>query len=181
MGNKIIYILLTLMCLFGTLAVASVDCSASGLNTKITALNVSSIHNVGSSKFELAPLNPAFIAFTNNKALFSTRVGQDKFEAGYIPAPVDFSHLSKISAVKLSFPSKYDLRTLNRVTSVKDQGDAGNCWAFATYGSMESSLKPGETLDFSENNMKNMLSNMYPNGFDFSVNNGGGDYWLFDI
>jgi hypothetical protein len=54
---------------------------------------------------------------------------------------------------------------------VKDQGNAGNCWAFATYASLESYLMPIEHWDFSENNLKNLLSPAYPEGFD--LNEGG--------
>lgn len=38
------------------------------------------------------------------------------------------------------FPAFYDLRQYNRVSPVKDQGDFGLCWAFATYASLESFL-----------------------------------------
>jgi len=73
-------------------------------------------------------------------------------------------------------PAYYDLRTLNRVTSMKDQGSAGVCWTFATYSSLESNLLPGESRDFSENNMKNLLSSSYPEGFDRGPNDGGNEF-----
>lgn len=39
-----------------------------------------------------------------------------------------------------TLPKTYDLRDEGRVTSVKDQGDEGFCWNFATTASMESSI-----------------------------------------
>jgi C1A family cysteine protease len=64
----------------------------------------------------------------------------------------------------------YDLRTQGRLTPVKDQGQDGNCWAFAAIGSLESSLLPGTSTDLSENNMKNTA------GFDTGPNDGGNDF-----
>ena len=70
-------------------------------------------------------------------------------------------------------PAYYDLRTLGKLTPVKDQGFAGTCWAFAAIGSLESNLLPYETWNFSENHMKNLLSNTYPWGFDRSFDESG--------
>ncbi|MFA5416341.1 MAG: lectin like domain-containing protein, partial [Methanoregula sp.] len=67
--------------------------------------------------------------------------------------------------LRTALPAKYDLRANGKVSPVKDQGTAGVCWAFATVASLESTLLPGETWDFSENNMKNLLSDLYPEGF----------------
>ena len=39
-----------------------------------------------------------------------------------------------------SFPAFYDLRQYIRVSPVKNQGDFGLCWTFATYASLESFL-----------------------------------------
>ena len=53
-----------------------------------------------------------------------------------------------------SMPSKYDLRSLGRVTSVKDQDSRGFCWAFASIASVESNLitkgLASKSLDLSE-------------------------------
>ena len=57
-------------------------------------------------------------------------------------------------------------------------GNAGACWAFATYASLESYLMPGENWDFSENNMKNLLSSAYPEGFDRDNPNDGGNEFM---
>ncbi|MCU0917469.1 MAG: LEPR-XLL domain-containing protein, partial [Planctomycetes bacterium] len=43
----------------------------------------------------------------------------------------------------LGFPAAYDLRTLGYVTPVQDQGGAGSCWAFGTYGTLESTVLLG--------------------------------------
>ena len=72
-----------------------------------------------------------------------------------------------------TYPGSYDLRSIGKVTSIKNQGSAGDCWAFSTMGSLESNLLPAENDDFSENNMKNILSSNSPSGFDLSD---GGDY-----
>jgi len=54
-----------------------------------------------------------------------------------------------------SLPSSYDLREHGKVTPVRDQGECDASWAFASVASLESSLLPGETRDYSENNLKN--------------------------
>ena len=76
-----------------------------------------------------------------------------------------------------SYPSTYDLRTLNRVTPVRDQGYYGTCWAFAAIGSLESNLaRDGVTQwDFSEDNVAwfsgfNMHGDPYDDGgYSFMV------------
>lgn len=64
-------------------------------------------------------------------------------------------------------PRKFDLRSQNRTTPVKDQGPNGSCWAFASYGSAESVLLPREFTDFSEKNMRNT------HGYDWRPDQGG--------
>jgi len=67
-------------------------------------------------------------------------------------------------------PSSFDLRTAGRVSPVRDQGRWGTCWAFASLASLESSLLPGATHDFSENNLAHRA------GFTLGYDSGGNSY-----
>ena len=123
----------------------------------------------------VAPLNPAFVLYTSSRAAQhaparGAQAGVQKHGLGAIPSSVNFSQLAGRDASGLIrkskgarqsaqaagvYPALYDLRPLNSLTPVRDQGAHGTCWAFATYGSMESVLMPGEPRDFSENNLAN--------------------------
>ncbi len=125
------------------------------------------------AQIQRAPLNPSFVAYTDAiraKGIVRANAELGK-NYGYRPIPVDLTHLRQpigaASLGSLSFAASYDLRTLGRVTSVKNQGAYGTCWAHASFGSMESCLLPGETCDFSENNMVNL------HGFDWGYDDGG--------
>ncbi|MBR0369646.1 MAG: hypothetical protein IJH63_02840 [Methanobrevibacter sp.] len=58
-----------------------------------------------------------------------------------------------------TLPSRYDSRDWGWVSSVKDQGIMGSCWAFGTCGALESSLlkATGIEYDLSENNMQDIM------------------------
>ena len=105
---------------------------------------------------------------------------------GSIPSPLDKTHLKgkKISREMLlatgspgdegtggpivgALPASFDLRSTGRVSPVKDQGACGSCWAFASYGSLESTLLTAQSWDFSEDNLKNT------HGFDLAPCDGG--------
>nr|WP_054696569.1 C1 family peptidase [Syntrophomonas palmitatica] len=132
-------------------------------------------------RFERAPVNPEFIRHIKQLETVDASEGSMISRYGYIPHPVSLSHLKGkklfIRARTEGLPSSYDLRKQGRVSSVQDQGPAGTCWTFATYGSLESCLLPEENWNFSENNMKNLLAEECPEGYDRPFD-GGGNSWM---
>lgn len=54
---------------------------------------------------------------------------------------------------EVELPARYDAREDGRTAPVKNQGDLGTCWAFASLLALESSLLPEEPFDFSEDHM----------------------------
>ncbi|HDN80435.1 MAG TPA: DUF11 domain-containing protein [Chloroflexi bacterium] len=102
---------------------------------------------------------------------------------GFIPPPVDLSHLTGREMPKAflqqPLPSKWDWRDQGKVTPVKNQLGCGCCYAFASIGNFESKLMvDGQpAYDFSENNAKEC--NWYETA---DINGGtscsGGDYFM---
>ena len=74
-----------------------------------------------------------------------------------------------------TIPSSYDLRNYGLVTPVKNQGNDGNCWAFAVIGALESCIlkATGTEYDFSEENMKNLMAMYSDYGWEMNTNDGG--------
>jgi len=142
----------------------------------VGAVFVSALSVINAQTLYLAPDNPAFIKYQQERAQKAVmpKTGSE-YGRGLIPTPVDFSYLKGRTPVSLrtfkALSSTYDLRTLGKLTPIKNQNPYGTCWAFATYSSLESALLTGETNDFSENNLANN------HGFDAAYTNGG-DYLM---
>ena len=137
------------------------------------------ICRAGDAQPASAPLNPRFLAAAAaGKSVKLSAPGVVSLRSlGYRPSPVDYSYLkgqritsepsSKRTLLPVPLPAAYDLRLLNKLTPVRDQGVCGACWAFSVLGAVESGLLPAEPRDFSENNLKNN------SGFDGDACAGG--------
>ncbi|MCD1295456.1 hypothetical protein CUJ83_10640 [Methanocella sp. CWC-04] len=134
------------------------------------------LNGSSSCEFQKGPVNPEFLAYLQDPPSFMLMEGSGvERVTGLIPSPYDlpglnYDHMVMYGSDTVSYPVYYDLRTLGKLTGIRDQGSAGSCWAQATYASLESFLLPGELWDFSENNMKNL------DGFDRDWDDGGNQY-----
>ena len=131
-----------------TLIIASILLSAGGFASYASA-----------SEIVAAPLNPHFVewqkkideAKTSSPAKGST--GDQAAEAfhGYVPSPVNWSHLENevYSVIKTTNrlgtnPASYDLRP--EMPAVRNQGGYGTCWTFSAMAAAESNLIHEKTI-----------------------------------
>lgn len=180
--KKINSLLLSLVILFSYLSVSLNVASGSAENFELPLNNSS----VSCPEIEEAPLNPEFLDPEQSDSvepISSSDYGHIS-GPGYVPPPVEISALSTpeerllLKVTGSGLPTTYDLREQGRVTSVKNQGQTGSCWAFSSLASLESYIlgKEGENRDFSENNMKNLATKYYSDGFDLTPDDGGNSF-----
>ncbi len=124
----------------------------------------------------LAPLNPKFLKYIDTckhvPGTPSPTAEENRYPLGGVPSPVDLSHVRGPvdDAINSEYPAYYDLRNLDRVTTVKHQDNYPTCWAFAAFTSLESCLIPDEYVDFSEWHLARA------HGFDYSVEDAGNSF-----
>jgi C1A family cysteine protease len=130
-----------------------------------------------------APFSGEFVEYQKRLSALGPMALQPKaadpgMGLGYRPAPVDMSHLSvQLAPGKgatlptKAAPASFDWRgTAGKLPAVRDQNPYGTCWAFATFASMESFLRTGETPDYSERHMA------FTHGWDWGYNSGGNQW-----
>jgi C1A family cysteine protease len=144
------------------LVFAKSDSSAPAAQTSASSSLPATLHT--------ASLNPAYVQYQQEKAAGKVATQTvDGHGLGWVPPSYELSNLT--TAPRLlqaqTYAPTYDLRTLGKVSPVEDQGQCGSCWAFATFGSLESYLWSGLKTIFSENNLKNLAD------FAYTCCNGG--------
>ena len=173
------------------LFVAGYSCAFADGSTAIPAI-------VKADNTYIAPFSTSYYNWLNTRS-YAPSENQEVHGLGLIPAPVDLSGGSDsvtwgnninnpaivgytlqrsvgsedqkgTTTAATASSDRYDLRTLGKLTPIRNQGQDGNCWAFASIASLESSLLPGERYDFSENNEKNL------HDFSVPINVGGNDF-----
>jgi len=131
---------------------------------------------VGTEVLQLAELNPDFVEFCENPP--------EPFY-GYIPPPMDLSHLDSLQVKPLQaqeLSRSFDWRDYGKVTPVKDQGPCSTCWTFGTTSVLESAVLIDESAeyDFSEQSVALCVDRswtyLYDGADDPCV--GGGWGWL---
>ncbi len=162
------FVLLALATLLLLIAAPAVPAAQPAQTEKPTAARV-----------RAAPLNPDFVLWQARRELSAALRSADGLGLGERPAPQALAADDAAEAARTldAYAPDYDLRSLGKLSPVKNQGSYGTCWAFATYGSMESSLLPGELADFSEDNL------VLQSGFDTGATatekyNHGGHIWF---
>jgi len=70
------------------------------------------------------------------------------------------------ASLNMTFPTYFDWRDSNGVTSVKNQASCGSCWAFAATGAFEAAIKIHDGIEYDLSEQQVMSCNIYESGCD---------------
>jgi C1A family cysteine protease len=147
---------------------------------------------------QAGPINPAFLAYMESQSLRNDYLrglnlqgidtgGLDNLNFGYIPPMMDPGRVEQGDASQglteaASLPSTFDWRDYEKVTSVKDQGNAGTCWAFGNLATLESRVLIKDNLvnNFSELNLAAGIDESYVHYHANRSNAGGNSFMAAD-
>ncbi|MDU2829359.1 MAG: C1 family peptidase, partial [Anaerococcus sp.] len=170
MKKKISVLTLILFILTSPISNAQTDLKENISFDKDAYINSKEV-NKEEKQIEFQDVNPDFYDFQKsvNKQK-SGRDGENSYN-GFRPEPYRIFYGNKKEnkenrQMAQNFPSSYDLRNHRKLTPIRNQGPNGSCWAFASYGSLESTLMP-TYHDFSEKHMRNT------HGYDWDPTQGG--------
>ncbi|WP_455645648.1 C1 family peptidase [Methanosphaera sp.] len=118
---------------------------------------------------------------THTKETNFNSTWSDKYETSVITEVIMESEIPEIIIKTVndtnisSIPAAYDSRDYGYVTSIKNQGPDGNCWAFASIATLESNILKAinESYNFSENHVKNIMALFSQTGWNIIPNTGG--------
>jgi C1A family cysteine protease len=166
----IILIGLLLCSVAGAAVLSNKDTIVSDKSNKNVKDQREPISSTGSIK--VRPYSDTYLQYVQNKDKDRTPLvtSDGKHGLGWVPSPttgLTTTYVLDGMSTSTAYPASYDLRTVHKVSSVKDQGMCGSCWAFASMASLEGYLLPSTIRDWSENHMKNR------HDFDYLCCDGG--------
>ncbi|MBE6497842.1 MAG: hypothetical protein E7Z81_06145 [Methanobrevibacter sp.] len=143
--------------------------------------------NLKNNKFTLSTADEGELVFIDGNKVDVVESG-NTYDSSYVLLKYgnlyDIDYFKDVPIIAVSpepfdaVPISYDARKYGYITSVKDQGQGGNCWAFSGIATLEACLKKatGIDYDFSEENVKNLMYEYSLFDLDTGVASGGNLY-----